>query len=182
MKVLIQRTSSDWRQVKGLALHTINKCTSKEPTSEWKLKILKSQHSPIRALMFDVEFQDLPYFVSVHLSRHKIGVEHFVGTQRTDRTGVNRDMLPQTAKVNHRMIINAEALIQISRKRLCQCASLETREAWQTMLWELKKIEPELYSVCVVECVYRGHCPEYNKCGFADTEAFLSELIEYQKI
>ena len=58
-------------------------------------------------------------------------IEHIVTTKRTDRTGVSRDELEQGSLVNHECDANAQALINISRKRLCHCASPETRKAWQ---------------------------------------------------
>lgn len=30
----------------------------------------------------------------------------------------------------------------------------------------VKNVEPELYKVCVPECVYRCGCSELNPCGF----------------
>ena len=43
-----------------------------------------------------------------------------------------------------------------------------------------KDVEPELYSCCVKECVYRnGLCPEFKSCGFNQTVLFEIELKEY---
>ena len=156
----------NWQAVKNAAMNTIGKETGQYPSSGWKRNILLAEHSPIRLLTFTVRITDLPYWVSVHLTRHKIGVEHFVSTQRTDRTGVEREELPQGALVNHTMVINAQALISISRKRLCNQASPETRQAWTAVIDAVRKYEPELASVCVRECVYRGFCPEMKSCGY----------------
>lgn len=172
-----------WAQVKELALNTVSKKYSGgEITPTWKRQILASQHSPIRALEFVVTM-DIPYFVSVHLVRHKHGVEHFVTSQRTDRTGIVRDELPQNAIVRHKMIINAEALITISRKRSCQLASVETRDVWQDILWKINGLgEKELYNLCVVECVYRGLCPEvFGCCGYINTEPYEDERRSYAR-
>ena len=76
------------------------------------------------------------------------------------------------------MNCNFQALINISRKRLCNCASKETREAWQMVKDEIAKVEPELASVMVKECIYRGFCPEMFSCGYHKTEAFKKELEE----
>ena len=119
-------------------------------------------------------------WVSVHMVRHKIGIEHWVSTQRTDRTGVNRNELPQNSPVNHACEADAQALINISRKRLCNCAARETREAWQAVKNEVAKVEPELASCMVRECVYRGFCPEMFPCGFDKTKAFEKELKAYR--
>lgn len=85
--------------------------------------------------------------------------------------------------MNHACEANAQALINISRKRLCSCASPETpetREAWQKVKDEVAKCEPELASCMVRECIYRGFCPEMFGCGYDKTEVFKQELEEYR--
>ena len=113
--------------------------------------------------------------------RHKIGIEHWVSTQRSDRTGINRDELPQGSLVSHACEADAQALINISRKRLCSCASPETREAWKLVKDKIAETEPELASCMVKECIYRGFCPEMFPCGYSKTDAFINELEEYRK-
>jgi len=179
MKVTVE-SNNNWLQVKKLAFRTIGKDTNKEPDSEWKTKMLYCQHSPIRALVLTVTMEDIPYWVSVHLSRHKVNCEHFVKTQRSDRTGIIRDELPQGSLVAHTIVLNAESFINISKKRLCYQASKETRELWQTVINELKKVEPELASVCVPDCIYRGECFEFKPCGYANTPLFMKERTKYE--
>ena len=118
---------------------------------------------------------------SVHMVRHKIGIEHWVSTQRSDRTGINRDDLLQGALVNHACEADAQALINISRKRLCSCASPETRKAWQLVKEEVAKTEPELASCMVKECIYRGFCPEMFSCGYDKTKDFQDKLKVYRQ-
>lgn len=181
MKVDIFEHADDWQGIKDATMNTIGKTTGKYPDSEWKRKLIMSEHSPIRRLKFYWRWADLKYWVSVHLVRHKIGIDHWVNTQRTDRTGINRDELPQGALVNHAAEADAQAMINISRKRLCMCASPETRNAWQKVKDEVERVEPELASCMVRECVYRGFCPEMFPCGFSKTEAYKKELAEYRK-
>ena len=45
-------------------------------------KMYRCEHSPIRTQLFWIEMYDIPTFVSVHLVRHKYGVEHFVCSNR----------------------------------------------------------------------------------------------------
>ena len=168
MEVKLIEYQDNWQKVKDRAMNTIGKEDGAYPSSEWKTKILLAEHSPIRELTFTLRFYDLPYWVSVHFVRHKIGVEHFVSTQRVDRTG--RERGSQSAPVTHTMKINAQALINISRKRLCYKASPETREAWERAILAIAEVEPEIASVCVPECVYRGMCPEMQGCGRNVTE------------
>lgn len=85
----------NWQDIKDAAMNTINKTTGKYPDSVWKRKLILSEHSPIRRMKFYWRWKDLKSWVSVHMVRHKIGIEHWVSTQRSDRTGVSRDELPQ---------------------------------------------------------------------------------------
>ena len=52
VEILRFPTDTDWLRCKKLALGTVGKNTDIPPTDEWKKKILKSEHSPIRTLMF----------------------------------------------------------------------------------------------------------------------------------
>jgi hypothetical protein len=142
--------------------------------------MLLCEHSPIRELTFDFKWRELKYWVSVHFIRHKIGIEHYVRSQRTDRTGIDRNELSQDSLVEHRISVNAQAMINISRKRLCTNASKETREAWTAILETIKESEPELYSVCVPDCIYRGWCYEYKSCGYYQTKEYQERLEKYR--
>ncbi|MGD9162354.1 MAG: hypothetical protein PVG39_28350 [Desulfobacteraceae bacterium] len=183
MRIDYLEVKGTWREVADSARTTIGMDKGKgKPGKKWKYKILLSEHSPIRQLIMKWKWCDLPYWVSVHFVRHKIGIEHFVSTQRSDRTGVNRDRLPQAQLVSHECVANAQAVINISRKRLCTQASQETGKAWNALLAAVKKQLPELYDVCVPECVYRGFCPEINSCGWIDTNSFRERLSSYRKL
>jgi hypothetical protein len=175
--------NSNWSAVKDIALNTIGKSNVKnvEPSSAWKRKILLSEHSPIRYFTIKWMWENIPYFVSVHLSRHKFGIEHFVKTQRSDRTNIDRNKLPQNNLVSHTCIANAQAIINISRKRLCYMTSAETREAWQSFIDSFKEEQPELHSVCVPDCIYRGWCYEFKSCGYSETKQFINKLNNYRK-
>lgn len=129
-------------------------------------KLYASEHSPIRCVMFWVEMTGIPTFVSVHLVRHKHGVEHFVQSNRDDlylngtEVKVDRD-----TPVNHGMLINAQALIQISRKRLCLKSHVKTVGVWVRLKRAIRESDPDLASFMVPECVYRnGICPEIREC------------------
>lgn len=176
-------SSNNWSRVLSSARTTVNKKDiRKEPLSEWKRKILLAEHSPIRKIKIEWKWISIKRWVSDHFVRHKYGIEHWVKTDRTDRTGIDRDLLSQSALTNHECEANAQALINISRKRLCLQASKETRDSWKDFLVDLNIIEPELYSVCVRECVYRGFCPEMNPCGYSKTIEYANELIKYRNV
>ena len=172
-----------WRDVADAARTTIRREEGTgEPSARWKKRILLAEHSPIRKLCFNWKWEDLPSWVSVHFVRHKFGIEHFVSTQRSDRTGQDRAAARQDAPVMHECFANAQALISISRRRLCGQASPETRAAWRLVVDEVAKHEPEIASCCVPECVYRGFCPEFKPCGFCDTPAFKAAVAKYREV
>lgn len=175
--------TDNWLKVKQSARTTVSKeGAGKYPDDKWKKSILLAEHSPIRKIKFSWKWTNLKSWVSVHFVRHHLGILHYVSTQRTDRTGVDRDYLRQDALVEHECEANAQALINISRKRLCFQASQETRVAWQKVKEEVRKSDPILASVMVRECVYRGFCPEMKSCRYCETEKFKRELEKYRSL
>ena len=177
--LLFFQHEDNWQDIKNATMNTIGKTKGAYPDAKWKRSLILAEHSPIRKMKFAWRWTNLPYWVSVHFVRHKVGIEHFVKTQRTDRTGTDRSELPQGAPVNHECEADGQALITISRKRLCNSASPETRAAWQLVKDAVAQVEPELASCMVRECVYRGFCTEMFSCGFDQTEAFQKERDEY---
>jgi hypothetical protein len=141
-------------------------------------KLIRSEHSPSRVISFNALIKDVKYWVSVHLTRHKFWVEHFVSTQRDDRNDkeVSRDDAPQSQLVEHRLEFNPQAAINISRKRLCYLASKETREAWSEVVSHLP---PEVASSCVIDCIYRWYCRELKPCWYSDTPKAQQERAKY---
>lgn len=189
MEVKIKRLTS-WEAVLEDARFTTNLFGEvKEPSDKFKHNILMAQHSPIRDLRFIIEIYDIPCWVSQHISRHDAFAghytresqeTHFVGTSRTDRTGLNRDKLPQDAPVVHRISCSAEDLINMSRKRLCKKASFETREVWREVVRKMHELDPIMAKYMTCECLYRGFCPEIESCGAATTPRFY-ELLEHYR-
>jgi hypothetical protein len=178
------KVKGTWRDVVESAMTTIGlEAGDKEPTSTWKRRILMAEHSPIRQIIIKAKWYDLAYWVSVHLVRHWLGIIHWVKSQRPDRISgkkSDRNKDPQDTPINHAIEANAQAIINISRKRLCMGAMPETREAWKSFLDSFADIEPELYRVCVRECIYRGFCPEYYSCKYHETSSFACELEHYR--
>lgn len=151
---------------KECCLNTVGKSTTKEPTLEWLEKLVEAEHSPIRELWFGIKME-IPYWVSVHFVRHHIGVNHYVQTQRDDRTNnpIPRSQKGQGELVSHIMSINAQELIQMTHKRLCNQASKETREVMQLIVKEVIKVAPYMKNVLVPLCAYRnGKCTEMFSC------------------
>ena len=182
-KIKFMNVIGTWRMVADAARTTIRQDEgTKEPTSKWKKRILLAEHSPIRKLMFNWKWIDLPYWVSVHFVRHKYGIEHFVSTQRSDRTGDDREGKRQDAPVMHECQANAAEVMFISRRRLCSQASPETRAAWRLVIDEIAKVEPEVAACCVPECVYRGFCPEFKPCGYCGSDTWKKAVEAYREV
>lgn len=168
IKLMRYPTDEDWMMCKAVTLSTVGKESTTPPTSEWKHKILEARHSPIRLLNYYFKLIDIPYYVSVHLCRHSHSLP-FVSTQRTDRTGIDRNNLPQNAPVTMWYVVNAEELQVIANKRLCNQASLETRQIVQRMCCLAEEATPELHGLLVPMCEY-GRCHEMFPCGRADKD------------
>lgn len=175
---------TSWGRVLNAALRTVGKKNSnKEPSNNWKARILLAEHSPIRLLEYDWTWDNIKQWVTAHLVRHHEGCEKFVHSQRGDRRdlGIPRDELPQGSLNDMDMTANAQALINISRKRLCRCASKETREAWIQVKDAITEIDPVMASKMVPECIYRGFCPEWmSSCGYSKTKKFEEDLHKYR--
>ena len=96
MKVKFLKVKGTWRDVADSARTTIGLDVGEgQPSSQWIRKMLLCEHSPIRQIQLKWKWEGLKSWVSVHIVRHWLGIVHWVKTQRTDRTGINRDELPQ---------------------------------------------------------------------------------------
>ena len=179
----LQQVTS-WKRALNAARRTVGKSPlNKEPSKSWEAKMILAEHSPIRLVEFDWTWKDIMQWVTTHLVRHHEGCEKFVHSQRGDRRvlSVPRNELPQGALNDMDMTANVQAIINISRKRLCACASKETREAWKQVIEAIRKVDPVLADKCVPECLYRGFCPEFiNSCGYSKTVQFKEDLQEYR--
>ena len=156
----------DWKEVQRRAFVTTGKALPETaPSSPWKRAILGARHSPIRYLRYSF-YLEIPYWVSVHLCRH-IHAQPYVRTQRNDRqSAYDRNQAPQGAPVAMIWDVNAEELMVVANKRLCNQSSPETREIVQTMCALAEEVTPELQGLLVPMCVYHGGiCQEMRPCG-----------------
>jgi hypothetical protein len=166
VEILKYPTEEDWMWCKTCTLNTVGKSSTKLPTDEWKEKLIKAEHSPLRELWFGIKMT-IPSYVSVHFVRHHIGVNHYVQSQRNDRqNNYDRTKAPQDAIVSHIMSVNMQELVFMSHKRLCGQADSYTRKVMQEIVRQVVEISPELKDVLVPLCGYRnGRCTEFNCCG-----------------
>lgn len=164
MKTKILKIKGDWAEVVDDCRSTVGKeSLGREPSAEFKRRILIAEHSPIRDIIFKWKWEDIKSWIATHWVRHKW--ECFVKSQRTDRTGVNRDKLPQDALVDFVGEANSQHLIDTMRKRLCYQASPETRQYAEDLKAAITEVEPEIGRVLVPNCIYRCGCPEMTTCG-----------------
>lgn len=130
-------------------------------------KIYECEHSPMRTQMFWVEMLGIPTFASVHFRTHKIGVEHFVTSNREDRGG--EEKVGRWTPVNHGMFVNAQALINMARRRLCSKAHYEVQNIMGEILNNMYLLDPDLAERMVPECEYRNGCHELRPCGYFES-------------
>jgi hypothetical protein len=170
VEILKHPTEEDWMLCKTCTLVTVGKESNKPATDEWKVKLLKANHSPIRTLQFCFRLTGIHSWVATHLVRH-VHATPFVKTQRTDRNnGHDRGADRQDTPVDMCWYMNAEELITIAHKRLCRQASPETREVVQAICDEVVKVNPEFKGLLVPHCFYRGGiCEEFYPCGLNKT-------------
>ena len=108
--------------------------------------------------------------------------EKFIKTQRTDRTGVDRNKLPQDSPVIMTCEANTQHLIDCARKRMCMLASPETRKHMEDLKRTIHEVEPEIADVLVPNCVYRCGCPETGGCRYFETISALYPALRSTNI
>ena len=161
-------SSNNWNSVLDDSRATVSKkALNKEPSKKFKQAILLAMHSTIRNLVIRWKWINIPSFCATHYSRHKF--EKYISTQRSDRTGIDRNELPQNAPVTFTGVANAQHIIDMMAKRLCFMSDPVTVQYAQSFKRELHKIEPELSEAAVPACIMYGGCREEglgSGCGF----------------
>lgn len=153
--------------------------SGKDATTMTLERIYRNEHSPMRTQRFMVRMYDIPSFVSVHFVRHDVGLDHFtpqvepkddtvhfVKSLRDDRGGAGKE--GRWEPVNHMMDVNAQALVNMARKRLCAKAHPATRKIMQMIKDNVAEVDQALAVRMVPECVYRMDCHEEKSCGYLD--------------
>ena len=167
--VKITNFNVDWMRIKSACMTTISKQAGKEPGVEWKKKLFICRHSPIRRGEVSWKWETIPYAISTHFARHHEGCEKFIGTERTDRTGIDREERSQMNYVPMEMDANLQALMNISEKRLCMCADPTTRKYWEAVIDALRQYDELIAWSNVPQCIRCGGCVEpFSECSFYD--------------
>ena len=161
----------NWQAIKSACMTTISKqAGDKEPSKEWKRKLLICRHSPIRRGIISWKWENIPYAISTHFARHHEGCEKFIGTERTDRTNIDREQRSQMNYVPMEMDANIQALMSIAERRLCMCADPTTREYMEALVEEIRKYDEDIAWSLVPQCVRCGGCVEpFGNCQYYDS-------------
>lgn len=159
-------TEADWFAVKQRALVTVWRKPKNMPENEWRHKILRARHSPIRYLMYSFLIEGIPSNTATHLARH-IHAQPYISSLRNDRQDfTDGDKAPRDTPVNMIFDVNAEELQIIANKRLCMQAAEKTREVVREMCRLALEVTPEMLGLLVPLCMYCGGvCHEMNPCG-----------------
>lgn len=182
--IKILNVNADWTAAKNECRNTVNKeATDNKPSSQFIHNLLISEHSPIRLITVRWRFENIKSWIATHFARHWLGWDKWISTQRTDRTGIDRNKMPQDTPVNMDINANAQALINVARYRLCYQASPETRKYMESVKNAIAaEGQRELSDVMVPNCIYRGGCPEFKTCGYFQKFLDYAYSHDYQNL
>lgn len=136
------------------------------PVSDALLEnLLTARHSPIRVLNFAFLLEGIPSNIATHLARHVHAVP-FVSSLRNDRQDrMDGDLAPRNTPVDMIFYCDAEELMIVANKRLCNKASAQTQEAVRMMCDCVVKKFPVFENLLVPMCMYHGGvCHEIVPC------------------
>jgi len=160
---------TSFNTVREAALITVHRrdVENKPITKKLAEHYFLSEHSPIRSFIIRITMHDVSRRVAMHLVRHVHSLP-FVSSTRPDR-------FPERASdeiVDMIQDFNAQALIDMARKRLCHMSykdTIKTVKAVKKALLSYKGSDETVIQTLgffmVPNCVYRGGCPEQRSCG-----------------
>lgn len=162
-------------------LHEANEMTTGKESRMSLLGCYRAMHSNARTQIFWIRMYNIPLFVASHLVRH-VHAQPYQRSKRLDRDPNAKD-LGRNTPTDLALLVNAEEIVNISFKRLCTKASIETREIWEQGLHEISKVDPDLVKFCIKPCVANGGiCREPKGCGFNRSEMCAKRIEEYRKL
>lgn len=167
VEILRSPSDEDWARCRQLALVTVGKKANNPPTLEWRRKMLRCEHSPLYTLMFTIGVYDVKYWIAMQYARHHVGANAYIKTQMNERQmEYDRNSRRQDTSVDMMLDWNAVALINISRRRLCNLAGSESQELMQEICDKIVIENEEFEGFLVPNCSYRGdRCYEIQSCG-----------------
>jgi hypothetical protein len=162
IEIIKHPSDYDWKLCKLAAITTVGKRrVVTMPNDEWKHKILRARHSPIRTLHFLIRLDGVPSFVATHIARHT-HLTPFVQSKRDDLQGDTE--VDRWTPVLMMVDINAEELMTLANKRLCGKAHEETRKTVRDMCEAVIETNPEFAPFLVPFCKQYG-CQEMHPCS-----------------
>lgn len=127
-KTEILKIKGDWVEVASDCRSTVGKPPlDHEPSVDFKKKILIAEHSPIRDISVKWTWHGIKSWVATHWSRHKF--EKYIKSQRSDRTGIPRDKLPQDAPVDFTGEANVQSLTLTPCASACAASPRQRRDS-----------------------------------------------------
>jgi hypothetical protein len=147
--------------------------TKKLPSLDAWYTMLISEHSSHRAVKYRIYVEDIPFYTHVHLVRHHVGFEPHVYSQRDDN-GIQettpRDDYPQGTLISMFFDANVQAILNISRKRLCHKAHRTAQQFVQKLKYSLiytgDDYDKMLGKLLLQPCSwFPGICQEPEPCG-----------------
>lgn len=167
VKLLRYPTEEDWAGCKQRALITVGKglILPEPPPSAWREKILRARHSPIRYLNYSFLFVGIPSNTATHFARHTHAVPYIQSLRNDRQNRIDGDNAPRNTPVNMIWDLNAEELMTVANKRLCNLAAGKTQEVVKEMCRLAAEVTPELKNLLVPACEYNGVCHEMRPCG-----------------
>jgi len=174
MEIFIEEVSSP-ELVRTLARFTrrLSETEGSNITPKLFEKFVRCEHSPLRAYILLVKIFSIPYWVAGHLIRHHAGEvpfdsEPFITTSRTDITH-KAERSPEDL-VDLALFINAQGLLDMSKRRLCFNAAPETVKVWHAVKNALRDHGNPYTEILANHmqpmCLYRGgQCNELKWCG-----------------
>ena len=140
---------------------------NKLPSLELWTKMILSEHSSDRSVVYRIYCKDVPYYTHVHFVRHHVGINFNVMSQRHDKERKDR---PQGSLIDMFFDANVQALVNISRKRLCYKADEISQDLIKKLKSELiyagDEYDKVLGKLLMRPCSwYLGYCAEPHCCG-----------------
>ena len=175
--MIIERITN-WNEAVNSARTTVRKkYITKDPSYEFKKKLVIAEHSPLRTIIYRLYDDTCDRRVALHLIRHINGTIPFLGTTRDDIVGENNKN-----GITFTFYFNFQSLINMSKERLCFRAASYTRNYMLEIIEHIKELDGDLLTnVLVPKCIYRGFCPESNCCGFVNTDNYKIQYATYMK-
>lgn len=134
------------------------------------LQCYRALHSNARTQIFWIKMFDIKLSAASHFVRH-VHAQPFQRSKRPDRDPNAKD-LGRNTPTDLGLLVNSEEIVNISVKRLCQHAAVETRHIWEQVLNAIEEVDPDLVKFCKKPCVLQGYCRESKPCGYMASDSY----------